>query len=311
MSFFGNMMNNYYYGKAGQGDYTVESMPQNRRQLFGEVFKVRWSALFGVNLLYMIAWIPALIWMFINLATFMNLFALEDSTGTLQDLYGLLTSFLMILFPLTAITGPFKAGMAYVLRNWARDEHSFVVSDFKDALKANWKQALGVSLIDGIMPLLLYVCWYYYGGMISNSYLFMVPMGLVFLVALVWYLAHSVIYTMMVTYDLKFKDLIRNAVLLVMAKLPHVMGLKLLTFVVPVAGIALAFLIPSIQGYVLIVLAVLYVFYLPAFNNLIHASTANWLCETYLNPKIEGAPTGVGLRPENWDDVEYIPEDDE
>ena len=44
---------------------------------------------------------------------------------------------------------------------------------------------------------------------------------------------------------------------------------------------------------------------------LIIASYANALCEKYLNTKIEGAPTNIGLRPENWDDTEYIPEDDE
>ena len=311
MSFFGNMMNNYFYGKAGQGDYTVESMPQNRRQLFGEVFKVRWSALFGVNLLYMIAWIPALIWIFMNVITILTMFGTEGSTGTAQDFYSMVLFFLVILFPCIAITGPFKAGMAYVLRNWARDEHSFVLSDFWDAVKANWKQALGVSIIDGILPLVLFVCWYYYGSMINSSLLFMLPMGLVFLVALIWLLAHSIIHSMLVTYDLKFKDLIRNAVLLTMAKLPHMLLIKLITLALPVIAVALSLLIPSIQMYVMLIAVLLYIFYLPAFNNFIHAATANWLCETFLNPKIDGARTDIGLRPENWDDVEDLPEDDE
>jgi len=311
MSFFGNMMNNYFYGKAGQADYTVESMPQNRRQLFGEVFKVRWSSLFGVNLLYMIAWIPAIIWMFINVITFLTMFGTEDAAGNVQDLYGLALTFFLILFPCITITGPFKAGLAFVLRNWARDEHSFVFSDFMDAVKANWKQGLGITLIDGLMPLVLFVCWYYYGNMISSSFLFMIPMGLVFLVAIIWGLAHSIIFPMMVTYDLKFKDLIRNAVLLVMVKLPQVLGLKLLTFAVPAIAVGLALLVPSIQIYCLLIAALLYLFYLPAFNNLIHAATANWLCETFLNPRIEGARTDIGLRPEDWDDVEYLPEDDD
>ena len=309
MGFFGNMMNNYYYGKAGQGDYTVESMPANRRQLFGEVFKVRWSSLFGVNLLYMISWIPAILWIFINATILLT--PVEAEAGAAMDLSGLLMSFFVILFPCIFITGPFKAGLAYVLRNWARDEHSFVASDFKDAMKANWKQALGVSFIDGLMPLLVFVCWYTYGSMMRTSLFFMLPMGLVFLIALVWSLAHSIIYPIMVTYDLKFKDLIRNSVLLAVARLPHVLGLKLLTFVPPAIAVGLSLLIPSIQFYALIIVALLYIFYLPAFNNLVHAATANWLCETYLNPRIEGARTDIGLRPENWDDVEYLPEDDE
>ena len=40
MAFFGNLMNNYFYGKSGKGDYRVEDMPQNRRQLFGAVLDV-------------------------------------------------------------------------------------------------------------------------------------------------------------------------------------------------------------------------------------------------------------------------------
>ena len=59
---FKNLMNNYFYGKQGQGDFTVANLPQNRRQLFGDILKVRWSSLFGVNLLYLIIWIPAIAW---------------------------------------------------------------------------------------------------------------------------------------------------------------------------------------------------------------------------------------------------------
>ena len=58
-------------------------------------------------------------------------------------------------------------------------------------------------------------------------------------------------------------------------------------------------------------LALLYLLFMPTFNKLLTVSYANWLCETYLNPRIEGARTNIGLRPENWDDVTYIPEDDE
>ena len=50
---------------------------------------------------------------------------------------------------------------------------------------------------------------------------------------------------------------------------------------------------------------------MPIFNRLIIASYSNALCEKYLNVKIEGAETNIGLRPEDWDDTEYLPEDDE
>ncbi len=304
---FRDMINNYYYGKQGKADYTVENMPQNRRQLFGEVLKVRWSALFGVNLLYMIAWLPAIAWTAINALALLNL---PDGSSADQA-SGLLFTWLLVMIPCVAITGPFNAGICYVLRNWARDEHSFVLSDFKDAVKSNWKQALLMSLIDGLMPFVLFTGWRFYTGMMQNSMLYVVPAGLLMLVGILWALASMLAYPMLITYDLKARDVIRNSVLLSVAKLPFAVLIKLLTFAVPALGIGLGLLIPSIQWQILGILALLYLVFLVAFNKLIVASYANWLFETYLNPKIEGARTNIGLRPEDWDDVTYIPEDDE
>lgn len=304
---FRDLMNNYYYGKQGKADYTVENMPQNRLQLFGEVLKVRWSALFGVNLLYMVAWIPAIIWTVMNAMALLNL---PEGSGS-DQVSSLIFTWLMILAPCIAITGPFNAGVSYVLRNWARDEHSFVLSDFKDAVKGNWKQALVISLIDGLMPFILFTGWRFYGGMMRNSAIYALPAGLMLLVGILWTLASMLAYPMLITYELKIKDVIRNSVLLSVAKLPFAVLIKLTTFAVPLLGLGLGLLIPSIQWHILGIVVVLYLVFLVAFNKLIVASYANWLFETYLNPRIEGARTNIGLRPDDWDDVTYIPEDDE
>ena len=303
MALFGNLFHNYYYGKAGKGDYTIEQMPQNRRQLFFEIFKVRWSSLFGVNLLYMIVWIPTIIWTFINFAVIQS-----AEADTWQAYF---TMYLLILFPCIAITGPFNAGITYILRNWARDEHSFVLSDFKDALKANWKGALLLSTISGILPVAVYVAWTFYGSLASQSFIYMLPMALVFFVAIVWKLSEMVMFTMLVTYDLSIKNVIRNSILVTIGKLPRALIIKLITFLLPAIMLALCIVIPSIEAYVILIGSLLYICYLVAFHKLIICSYANWACETYLNPRIEGARTNIGLRPENWDDVEYIPQDDE
>ena len=305
-----DLMNNYFYGKQGKGDYTVADMPQNRLALFGEVLKVRWSGLFGVNLLYMVTWIPAIAWTFINVLALYNMLNAEAGVSG-DDIIGLMNTWLMVMIPCIAITGPFNAGVTYVLRNWARDEHSFVLSDFKDALKANWKQSLVMSLIDGIMPFLMYTGLRFYGAMMARSGIYAVPLGLMLLVGIVWTLASMLAYPMLITYDLKTKDVIRNSVLLSVAKLPFAVLIKLLTLVIPALALGLALLIPSIQMQVIMIVVMLYLVFLVAFNKLIVASYANWLFETYLNPNIEGARTNIGLRPEDWDDVTYIPEDDE
>lgn len=307
MGIFGNMMNNYFYGKSGKGDYRVEDMPANRFQLFTSVWKVRWSAMFGVNLLHIIPWLPAAIWTIINISLLLTMDAemLQGGGG------GYLTIYLAVLFPLIGITGPFNAGTSFVLRNWARDEHSFVWSDYWDAVKGNWKQALPIAFISGAMPLILYIGWQFYGSMAQNSYFYMIPMGLILLVFIIWKLSEQVMYTMMVTYTLSLRNLIRNSVLMTMAKLPLAIGIKLLTLVVPVAAFAILMLCPGIEMYVFLALGLLYVVYVPVLNRFIIASYSNALCEKFLNSKIEGAQSNIGLRPENWDDTEYLPEDDE
>lgn len=306
MGFFGNMMNNYFYGKAGKGDYTISDMPQNRFQLFGAVMKVRWSSLFGINLLYMIFWLPTFVW------TLMNVSLLFSADAAVMDnAMGYVSAYLIGLVPCIAITGPFSAGITYVTRNWARDEHSFVWSDYWDAVKGNWKQALPVSIISALTPLILYFSFTFYGQMASQNILFMVPLCLVVIVCVIWKLSEMIIYTMMVTYELSLKNLLRNAILLTMARLPIALGVKLLTWAVPIIGFLVIWFIPSVQIYAMLILSLLYLLYLPAFNRLITSSYSNAQCERFLNPKIEGAPTNIGLRPDDWDDTEYIPEDDE
>lgn len=308
---FKNLMNNYFYGKSGKGDFTVENLPANRRQLFFEVLKVRWSAMFGVNFMYLIFWLPAIIWSFINAATFFTMLNAEAGVYGAADYSGLIMTYLLILAPCIAITGPFSAGISYIARNWARDEHSFVFSDFKDAVKGNWKQGLGFSIISGIMPLMVYICWYFYSNLLSTSIIFILPIAIVFLAALVWTLSSMILPMLMVTYDLKFKDLIRNAILLTLAKLPYALLVKLITFAPIILGVAISFVIPDSFMYVILVIGLLYMLFWLAFNKLVTAAYSNWLCESYLNPRIEGARTDIGLRPENWDDVEFIPQDDE
>ena len=309
---FRDMMNNYFYGKQGKADMTPADLPANRRQLFGAVLKVRWSSLIGINLLYLVAWLPAIVWTGINVIT-LSATAAGDAISVLtrEDMPGLISMWLMILIPCIAITGPFNAGVTYVLRNWARDQHSFVLSDFRDAVKGNWKQALLVSLVSGLMPFLTYTASRVYGPMMQSSPVFALFMGLVVLVAITWSMITMLIYPMMVTYDLKLGHLIRNSVLLTVGKLPFAVLIKLLTLVVPLLGAGVIALAPGAEPHVLLAAALLYLIIMPAFNKLMTVSYANWLCETYLNTRIEGAQTNIGLRPENWDDTEYRPEDDE
>ena len=72
------LMNNYFYGKAGQGDYTVDQMPTTRVQLFFTTLKVRFSSMIGLNLLHVLFLLPLLVWTFIGYQT-LTIYASDDA----------------------------------------------------------------------------------------------------------------------------------------------------------------------------------------------------------------------------------------
>ena len=290
-----NFFNSYFYGKSRKKDFTEADLPANRLQLFRDTLMVRKGSMVGLNLLYLLIWIPAVLWTFINLVQ-LYLAPYEDPAALGAFFHQVAASYLLVLFGLVSITGPFTMGVSYVLRNWARDEHSFVLSDFKSAVKANWKQGLIFSIIDGAIPLITYLGVRLYLGMSAASPLFYLPLGILLITAALWYLLNTILPTLIVTYELSFMQQMRNALLMTLAALPRAIAVRLSTLAVPLIVFLCAACIPKIAGYVSAAAVALYAIFLPVFNKFICASHANALCETYLNPMIEGAQTNIGLR---------------
>lgn len=294
-----NFFNNYFYGRPGKGDYTEADQPKNRRELFREVLRARAGALMGANLLYLVFWLPAVFWSFLNLVQLNQPVAAAELAAHFD---GLTYSYLLLLWPLVALTGPFNMGVSFVMRNWARDEHSFLLSDFKDALRANWKQGLLYGALSGFVPLALYLCARFYAGMAAASPLFYLPLAVVAIAAAVWFLTSPLLPTMIVTYRQSFGGLLKNAVLITLASLPRAIAARLGTLLLPMLVLASALFFPGALNWLAPISLVLYAVFLLGFNKLVWASYANALCERYLNPKIPGARTNIGLRNEDAED---------
>ena len=318
----GKMMNRYYYGKSGKGDYTKDDLPTNRWQLFWEMLRVRFAGLFKFNLLYMIAWIPAMVVIgravMMVLSGLMNLSELQlqlEAGEIAAEVYNenqllffdalkvIAVQSLGLLIPAIAVTGPFTAGLAYVTRNWARDEHSFMMSDFFEALKNNWKQALLASTITGFVPMLLYVCAVFYGSMANDNMLFLVPQVLSITVGVVWLCSLMYLYPQMVTYNLKFSALVRNSLIMTVGRLPQTIGIKLLTLVPALICAAISLLTPYMQ-YALLILAAYYIVLGFSLSRFVQASYSNAVFDRYINPNVEGAEVGRGLYVESDDEEE-------
>ena len=298
---FGKLMNNYYYGKSGKGDYTPDDLPKNRWQLFWEMLRVRFSGLMRLNLMYVVVWLPAMILTLITFLSILNVAGAEEPAKNV-DLGSIIYTWLLFLVPCIAITGPCTAGIAYVTRNWARDEHAFIWSDFKDAIKANWKQALPVSALTGVMPLVCYVGWTFYRNYAQQNAIMIIPQYLLLMIGLIFSICVTYAYPLMVTYELRFRDLLRNSVLLGIGRLPISAAMRLLHCVPVLIAFGVAMLWNPV-----VVAIILFGYYLLigfSLSRFVTASFTNAVFDKVLNPRIPGAQVNRGLNTNPDDDDE-------
>ncbi|MBO2517041.1 MAG: hypothetical protein CW338_07215 [Clostridiales bacterium] len=221
---------------------------------------------------------------------------------------GFTGSMLLLLLPCIMITGPVQAGMAHICRNWSRDEHAFIWSDFIDAVKENWKQGLGVSTLSGLLAVFMPTALIWYWGMgesaggTGTGLLWFIPFGLLLCLSLAWFLGLAFAYPCMVGYQLSFSRLIRNSLVLAAGRLPMVLGLRLCTLAPVIIGALVAWFFPSTIIYVLLIIMAYYILFGNAFTRFCHASYANGVFDKYVNTKIPGAVVNRGLNVETDDD---------
>ena len=307
------LFNSYYYGKAGKADFTPDQLPKTRVQLFFSMLRVRFSGMIGLNLLYFLFSLPTLLWTFINYLAMSSSMGLDLETGEqgatavapgMASTY--LFQWLVGMIPCMMISSIGRMGLALPLRNWARDDHSFVMSDIKDTIKGNWKQALIVGFISGFSLLVAYICYMYYGSMSNNSFFWLIPQALVIIFCVLWWMSTMLIYPMTVTYDMKLRTVIQNSVIMVLARLPFsVMFWALPTFI----PMAIVYFVPS--TYAMLVVGLYYVVIGYALYQFMTISYANSCFDRYLNPRIEGADVNKGLRDPSYDDDDVTVTDED
>ena len=349
---FGKLMNNFYYGKSGKGDFNKEDLPSNRFQLFFEMLRIRLSALCRLNLMTVIAFAPLIFVLTSSISTYLNGITLQYNmaeavssagiempasfTGDQLDAYlaqcapvlaeaeftedqiafwnrfctpdgmteftqQIISTLMLLLIPCILITGPVEAGIAYVTRNWARDEHAFLWQDFRDAVKANWKQALGVSAITSVLPIIVYVAWNFYSAYTERSLFFVVPQMLVAMLGVVWLLGLLYMYPMMVSYKASFRDLLKNSLLLGIARLPQNVAIWLL-HLLPTAIFTVLLFFTTVGYYALMAVVVYYIVLGIALARFVNASLTNAVFDRFINSHMEGVEINRGLRAEEDDD---------
>ena len=273
MSLLGNR-----YLKEGPGLYPEDMNKGPAARFFG-VFGRKFWKIVTLNFMYVVFSLPILALSFLLAPTLMRflipgltLDALREyfsrpefvnslaegitpeafAQTTLLFLYSLFALFqtAMAMF----VLGPVHAGMTYVLRNYSREEHAFVWSDFWEHAKKNIGQSMVSCLISMVGSIALVVSFGYYRATIGNDIFRLFVMGFLLLIFTVFAVMHMYIYPMMVTFKLPIKNIYKNAFLFFTLRLFPNLGLFFLSVLLNLVIPLLLIFFLQLLGFYLVVL---------------------------------------------------------
>ncbi len=181
----------------------------------------------------------------------------------------IIANLLYALVSLPLVTqGLAQAGLTFVTRNYAREKHVFLPSDFFDTIKKNWKQALATGILELIIgACLIFDILYAWDWLSAGEELQILPLlffAVAFFLAVIFCYARYYLYMQIITFKLSFKQVWKNSLLLAIAGFKE----NLIISLALLAVYALVFvLLYNLFWYVLGPLVVLYVLLFPAFRS--------------------------------------------
>lgn len=127
--------------------------------------------------------------------------------------------------------GPFTAGYTYVIRNYAKQSPTFLISDFFEHSKNNFKQAIIVSIFSTIISYVLLQALVVYNFLFkTNGISVFFLYGIWSVIAVLYLIMLFYIYPIMVTFKMNLKTILKNAWIFTILKLPQNLIIFLLVF---------------------------------------------------------------------------------
>ncbi len=223
-------INNYY--NPGPG---VNKEARKKKGFFAylEVLGAKFFKLIKANVIYFLASFLYIILAIFFLAPLIsNGFGLETILSSLDDaqrarsiIYTILSCWLINFFG----SGPASAGYAFVTRCFTRREYTWVFSDGWDKFKENFINSIKLLVTDVIVIYILMNAVTIYSQIYNGNIVFMFLKYLLIVVFVVYMMAHIFTYQIMVTYECKFKDIIKTSIIMAIANLPVCVVLTVIT----------------------------------------------------------------------------------
>lgn len=228
--------------------------------LYFEIFGRKFSKLFSLNMLYFVFSIPVMALYFVLFAALIPiLFNTVITTTEMlpQDIViftSLSSLFMTIICTIVLGTGPASASMAYVLREYSKEQHVWLFSEFFGKMKENFKKEVLVVIFDLLFIVFgSFALMFYLGEHLrTGSMLYFALFIFIALGTVVFSSMHYYIHQLIVTFDNKLKDIYKNAFLLTLSSLLPcillsafivVLNFYLFNFTTPIVTSVLFFLI--------------------------------------------------------------------
>ena len=186
------------YNKEGKG-VSKNERQKRRIFLFMEEYGRKFFPLLKVNILYFITILPTIL-------GFILMGSEYKVQGAILLCIGLFTF------------GPLTSAFTYILRNYVKQSHVWIFSDFKDKFKENYKQSLFWGMADILFPAIVMTAFNYY--IKFGSVFAVVGGGIVLFGAVIFLMMNFYAYPMIVTFDLKLRHILKNSLLFAIVKFP-------------------------------------------------------------------------------------------
>lgn len=201
------------FEKPGKG---VDKNDKKKKglSLFSELLFRKFGSYLLLNLIYFISIIPGtiLIWFPVHTCIYDLANVGEEQLLGLTALTMIIALFISVIFSVS----PLSSGYYYILRRYADEQHAWLISDFFEKFKNNWKRSLLFYVTD---ILVIAVCAFIIRlyVILMLQYAYMTALLTLFIILLIVY-AVMVPYKwiMLVTVDLKIKDIYKNSLFLVL-----------------------------------------------------------------------------------------------
>ncbi len=206
----------FYSNKPGRGISKEEAAKRNYFDIFGRHF----GHIMGANFWYTLS----------NILFFIAAIMLFNVYFSGENLVHVVSSimtgklFIIPILPFVPFMfiGPFTAGYTFVIRNYAKQEPTFLISEFFSHSKKNLKQALITSVLSTLVAYALLQAFVFYNNFFMTHEL---PMGVFYILSALILVLYTVmmfyIYPIMVTFRMNLKTIFKNAWVFTVSKLPQ------------------------------------------------------------------------------------------